>query len=116
MDKVDIVADCCHAEGISRELGVMVKAILTPEKGVKLPPKREKPSNILEIAACLSHELAFELVIDGKRQGVFTYNLCKILRANPNISLEDLQQLLRNRIRRQTPVITPLQGYLFRRN
>jgi len=106
MDECVIIADCCHAEGISRG-GWIAKSVVCPE-GVcmRLPRTVRNLAHVKELAACRSDQTASERYIDGKRQGVFTYTLCKILREHPGIALQDLQARLRAEIDGQTPVIT----------
>jgi nicotinamide-nucleotide amidase len=55
------VADCCHAEGISRG-DAKIRSVVAPKR-IKLvrPDKNINYSNIIEFAACRSEEVAIEM-------------------------------------------------------
>jgi len=106
-----IILDCCHAQGASRD-GSIIKSI-SPPIGFKLQRKKSKKidyvkDNIIEIAACLSNELAYEEPIGGRGRGLLSYYLCRILEQKLNISPVELQYELRKRISKQNPSISPL--------
>ena len=107
--KATIILDCCHAQGGSKD-GAVVKSIIPPH-GIKFTkrPKVNK-DNITEIAACLSHQLAYEEPIKGKWHGIFTYYLCQIIEENPLVTVQELQILLNKYITKQTPSIYPLSS------
>lgn len=106
-----VIADCCHAQGMSRGEFV-IRSIVAPQK-VRITNKRRTKAlcrNVIELAACLSTECAFERPLGGEWHGEFTYHLCDILKNNPGIPLDVLQAQLRERIQNQNPVISPLSS------
>ena len=111
-----VVVDACHSAGIARGVGehtIRPKAISPPKQGVRMGPdffkglksisKEISTREIWELAACMSHQQAYEL----HNGGAFTTNLINTLTQTPEITMFDLQEKLRSQITtNQTPVIT----------
>lgn len=115
MKRCYVFADSCHSGGISRNIeeGYRRKEIIAPIEGVKLGKKKKiNAKDIIEFAACESHQSAYEL-LDG---GAFTTNLIKLLEKYPDMPFHQLQYNLRENIyTQQTPIITApdAEQYLF---
>jgi len=107
-----VVIDACHSAGLARNLAGVpgrVRSISPPVEGVRLGVVESvNARDVVELAACMSHQQAFELE-DG---GAFTSILCRLLTEFPDATFEELQDKLRAGIgTNQTPVITaPASG------
>jgi hypothetical protein len=99
-----VVVDACHSAGITRGDGqTRVKSIRGPDTGVRLGKRTIiHCKDIVELAACQSSEVAYEL----DSGGIFTTTLIDLLQHSPCMSFLELQIKLREKIRMQTPQIS----------
>ncbi len=114
-----VVMDCCHS-GTNTRGKYMQSRILEPNplsrplesylgfeqyQKVQLEGKAQykiDPGPHLHLAAAKEHQTAKEVAFEGKRQGAFTYFLCKTLRGeNPNISYANLISKVRLRLQQE---------------
>lgn len=110
MESCWLFADCCYAEGFSKDANVIIKSI-SPVGIMNFPVSKYiievDKENMYEFAGCRSYEYSIEGYIDNIRQGFFTYHNCNIIRENPIITLVRWQNEIRKRISSQNPIVNP---------
>ncbi|MBO3739163.1 caspase family protein [Actinoplanes flavus] len=104
---VAVVVDACHS-GLKPNARVEPPSRSPVESG---QPEPHEGSHIL-LAACLPHETASELIVDGTYHGVFSWSLLRALRRmGPTATYRELIAAARGgvalRAGRQTPTLYP---------
>lgn len=91
--RIVLMSDCCHGGSIWDIQNGQVHG-------------KPLPSNILSVAATNDRQTAKQMYTDRKEQGLFTYNLMKILNSNPKMSPIDCKKKLVGCLRKFGQTVT----------
>jgi len=135
-----MVMDCCHSGTMNRELEIITSGEVRIEKTLYDPMYEKKryiqapvevflkypdyttrsistqkttTQNHILLAASASYQTAAEKYIGGKPRGVFTYNLCNILRGNKDILLKDFSIKINAAVHQQSEQHTQSEYEIF---
>lgn len=91
--KVVFVSDCCHSGSIwdLQDDG---------EKGIHFP------ENMISVSASNDKQTAKQTVADRQEQGMFTYNLMKLLKVEPDLTAVQCKSKLASVLRRYAQTVT----------
>lgn len=96
-NRIELIMDCCHSGTNTRMFSTTTK-IRAIDKGYSSPVEIGRIRNLndesISWAACQDSEVATETTINGQQRGVFTFNFCQLLRANPRITRSQLKTQL----------------------
>lgn len=77
------------------ELTVMVKSLtptLTPQNSsIGLSSDNQEPTSHLLLSGCTANQTCKDVPIEQSYHGIFTYTLCQLLTANPNMSWQQVK-------------------------
>lgn len=91
--KVVLVTDACHS-------GTIWDIQSGNFKGRALPPR------IISVSAASDKQTAKQTVREKVEQGMFTYNLMKLLKANPNLNARDVKRELKTALEKYSQTCT----------
>ena len=101
-----------HTSGTNKDRALETYLLKTDNFYTQQTKVQIPRSKHLLMSGCNRDELAWET---EERQGLFTYNLLKILDQNPNISYRDLFARVRSLVyakdQNQTPTLYPMEGF-----
>ena len=92
-NKCVLVSDCCHSGTIWDIQGGNVNG-------------RELPPNLLSISAANDKQTAKQTYVERMEQGMFTYNMNKVLKKEPNLSPLQLKQKMATSLRKYAQTVT----------
>lgn len=92
-NEIVLVTDACHSGSIWDIQGGDIKG-------------RKLPNRIMSISAANDKQTAKQTMINRAEQGIFTYNLSKILKKNPSITPPQLQSEMRKALRQYGQTVT----------
>ena len=92
-NKCVLMSDCCHSGTIWDIQGGDIKG-------------RKLPDDVMSISAASDKQTAKQTVVERLEQGMFTYNIMKILKAEPNLSATECKTKLTSVLRKYGQTVT----------
>lgn len=92
-NKMTLITDACHSGSVWDIQGGNVLG-------------RQLPSNVISLSAASDSQTAKQTVIERLDQGVFTYNMTKVIKSKPSITPNQLQTEMRKVLRQYGQTFT----------